>query len=239
VGSSNLYNQYIALGTTSATVNNLPANGSPVYVRLFTRFSSGWQSTDYTYTAVTGKAAMTDPVGGSTLTATSQLFTWSAGTGALQYALYVGTTGVGSSNLYNQYIALGTTSATVNNLPANGSPVYVRLFTRFSSGWQSTDYTYTAVTGKAAMTSPVGGTTINGASQLFTWSAGTGALQYALYVGTTGVGSSNLFNQYVATPTTSATVSTLPANNSTINVRLWTRFNGGWQFNDYTYTSAP
>ena len=36
----------------SATVNNLPANGVPVYVRLWTQLpTTGWLFTDYTYTA--------------------------------------------------------------------------------------------------------------------------------------------------------------------------------------------
>jgi hypothetical protein len=33
-------------------VPNLPLTGSPVYVRLYTRFAgTGWQYTDYTFTA--------------------------------------------------------------------------------------------------------------------------------------------------------------------------------------------
>jgi hypothetical protein len=55
----------------------------------------------------------------------------------------VGTT-AGGSNLYNQYIAVPTTTATVTTLPTTGSPVYVRLYTRFGSGWVYNDYTYTA-----------------------------------------------------------------------------------------------
>lgn len=37
---------------------------------------------------------------------------------------------------------------------------------------------------------------------------------------------------------TSVTISGLPTNGSTIHVRLFTVVNGGWQWNDYTYTAA-
>ena len=75
----------------------------------------------------------------------SQTFTWSAGTGATAYSLWVGTTGVGSNNLY---VSGSTTSLseTVNNLPTNGGTVYVRLYTIFSGGSAHVDYTYTATT---------------------------------------------------------------------------------------------
>src|SRR5437867_12320380 len=75
----------------------------------------------------------------------TDLFSWSAGAGATQYSMSVGTTGVGSFNLYSQ--GQGTNlSATVNGLPVDGSPVYVRLWTQLGggTGWQFNDYTYTA-----------------------------------------------------------------------------------------------
>ena len=37
--------------TTSATVTGLPTTGGSVWVRLYTQFASGWQSTDYSDTA--------------------------------------------------------------------------------------------------------------------------------------------------------------------------------------------
>jgi hypothetical protein len=55
----------------------------------------------------------------------------------------VGTT-PGGYNLYFGSQGLNLT-ATVPNLPLTGSPVYVRLYTRFAgTGWQYTDYTFTA-----------------------------------------------------------------------------------------------
>jgi hypothetical protein len=56
--------------------------------------------------------------------------------------LYIGTS-VGGSNLYAA--DQGTNhSATINNLPTNGSTLYVRLWTLLNGTWAFTDYTYTA-----------------------------------------------------------------------------------------------
>src|SRR3989449_9794363 len=75
--------------------------------------------------------------------------------------------------------------------------VYVRLWTRLSGTWQFNDYTYRAATSqnKATLTSPPPGSTLAGATVSFGWSAGTGATEYWLEVGTTGVGSTNLYSQ--------------------------------------------
>lgn len=84
------------------------------------------------------------PSNGSTLTGTSQTFSWT-GTGNTNYWLYVGTT-TGAKNILDTG-SLGTaTSSTVNGLPTNGSTVYLRLWYLESGSWKFTDYTYTAFT---------------------------------------------------------------------------------------------
>jgi hypothetical protein len=71
----------------------------------------------------------------------------------------------------------------------------------------------------------------------FTWSGGIGVTEYELWVGTTGVGSSNI-NYPGATTTTSETVSGLPSSGGgTVYVRLYSKINGAWQYHDYTYTA--
>src|SRR5204863_155816 len=117
----------------------LPSNGSTVYVRLWSLISGTWQFNDYTYTATSGgggmAAALTTPTPNSTLSSTTVTFGWTSGTGVSQYWLNIGTTGVNSTNLYNQ--STGTTrSATVGGLPSNGSTVYVRLWSLISGTWQ-------------------------------------------------------------------------------------------------------
>jgi len=182
-------------------------------------------------------AAITSPTPGSTLAGPAVTFNWNTGTGVpLQYWLYVGTTGVGSANIWNQDQGTALSRA-VAGLPTTGGTVYVRLWTRFASGWLYIDYTYTAVSeARAAITSPTPGSTLGGSLVTFSWSAGAGALQYWLYVGTTGVGSANLYNQDEGLGRV-RTVG-IPSVGGAVYVRLWTRFAGGWQFNDYTYTAA-
>jgi hypothetical protein len=88
----------------------------------------------------------------------------------------------------------------------------------------------------AQMLSPSNGSNIQ-STTTFTWNTGTGNDQYYLYVGTTGVGSSNLLNESEGT-STSKTISGLPAGN--IYLRLWSHCAATnlWTFIDYTYTRS-
>ena len=235
-GGVDFFDQNLGLATSQA-VTGLPTDGSTVYVRLWTGFGSTYQYNDYTYKASGGstKAVLTGPPPASILTSGTVTFTWSAGTGATAYYLYVGTV-QGLGDVYSQNVGLAT-SQTVSGIPTNGSTVYVRLWTLFGSNWQYNDYTYTASGGntKAVMLLPVPGTVLSGASVTFTWSAGTGATAYYLYVGTVqGLG--DVYSQNVALITSQA-VSGIPVNGSPVYVRLWTLFGSTWQFNDYTYTA--
>jgi len=143
VGSNDIYSQN--QGTNlSVTVNNLPSG--TIFVRLWSWISSRWLFRDYTYTVViTGvgiPAAMISPVPGSTLSSPSVTFTWNTGTGVSQYWLFVGRS-TGGNDIYSQ--SQGTNlSATVNinNLPTDGSTIYVRLWSLINNGWQFRDYTY-------------------------------------------------------------------------------------------------
>ena len=236
VGSSNVYNSGNVTVTTE-TVTGLPSNGQPLYVRLYSLINGGWQSADYTYTASGAPiaASMSSPTGGSTLGGASQAFVWSPGNTATHFELWVGSTGVGSSNVYNSGNVTVTTE-TVNGLPSNGQPLYVRLYSLINGAWQSADYTYTAsgTAVPASMTSPTPGSQFLSTSQAFVWSPGNTATHFELWLGSTGVGSSNLYNSGNVTVTTE-TVSGLPTNGETIYVRLYSLINGVWHSVDYTY----
>ncbi|MGA3263399.1 MAG: chitobiase/beta-hexosaminidase C-terminal domain-containing protein [Terracidiphilus sp.] len=251
-GSSNVYNSGNVTVTTE-TVNGIPTNGQPVYVRLYSLLNGTWQSSDYTYTAYGSPtlAAMISPAQGSTLAGASQAFTWSPGNSATHFELWVGTTGVGSANVYNSGNVTVTTE-TVNGIPTNGQPVYVRLYSLINGIWQSNDYTYTAsgAPAPAQLISPPPGSVLpggggGGASKplvsvsgvAFTWTPGNIATHFELWLGSTGVGSSNLYNSGNVTVTTE-TVSGLPTNGETIYARLYSLINGTWQSNDYTYTAS-
>ncbi|MEX0406943.1 S8 family serine peptidase [Aquibium sp. LZ166] len=232
VGSSNIWNASNGTSTTR-TVTGLPSTGT-IYVRLWSLISGSWQSNDYTYKTGGGtKAVMTSPTPGSTL-GSSATFVWTTGTNVSQYWLYVGSTGVGSSNIYQAGQGTSTTR-TVTGLPSTGT-IYVRLWSYISGSWQWNDYTYKTGGGtKAVMTSPTPGSTL-GSSATFVWTTGTNVSQYWLYVGSTGVGSSNIYQAGQGTSTT-RTVTGLPST-GTIYVRLWSLISGSWQSNDYTYKTG-
>jgi hypothetical protein len=88
-----------------------------------------------------------------------------------------------------------------------------------------------------SMTSPAPGSTLSGSSATFTWKVATGASAYVLYVGSTGVGSDNIFANTSAITTTSQAVTGLPTS-GTIYVRLWTGVGGATTWVDYTYTGG-
>ena len=203
-------------GATSFVASNLPTHGSTVYVRLWSLIGGAWLYTDYTYTAAS-QAAMVSPTSGSVLAGPSVTFNWTAGSGVSQAWLWIGSTGAGSQNL-GVYGGAGVTSANPTNLPTQGSTVYVRLWSDIGGAWLYTDYAYTAAS-QAAMVSPMQGSTLAGATQMFTWSAGIGVSQAWIWAGTTGAGSQNL-GAYGGAGVTSATPTNLPTDGSTVYVRL-------------------
>jgi hypothetical protein len=167
-------------------------------------------------------------------------FDWTAGTGSSAYWLDVGSTPGG--NQYYQSGNLGNVlTVTVNNLPTDGSTVYVTLYSLVGSQWVANAYTYTAFSGSSGlgvMQTPTPGTTLSGNQATFTWSAGTGATAYWLDIGSVPGG-----NQYYQSGNLgnvlTTTVYSLPADNSTIYVTLYSLVGGQWLSNAYTYTSGP
>jgi len=229
---------------TSATITGIPTDGRTIYVRLFSYINNQWVSNDYQYTAFsTGgptavKAAIILPAAGSTLPGTAATFQWNSGTGVARYYLFAGAWQGGNTFLSQD---MGTNlSASVTGLPADGSTVYVRLWSYVNSAWEFNDYTFKAAgavnAAKASMTSPAPGSTLPGSSATFQWNAGTGVSRYYLFVGR-WVGGNTLFSQDMGTNLTAA-VTGLPSDASTVYVRLWSSVSGTWQYNDYTYTAA-
>jgi hypothetical protein len=181
-------------------------------------------------------AALTSPAPGNVLPGPTVTFTWTGSAAARYYWLSVGSTGVGSNNLFMTG-KVPTTSCTAGGLPTNGQTVYVRLTTYFGTVQLYTDYVYTAVT-PAAVTSPIPGSVLPGSSVIFGWPASISATGYSMWFGSTGVGSYNL-KTVAETTATSVTVTGLPTNGETIYVRLYTYFNAVLAHTDYTYTAAP
>ena len=131
----------------SETVNSLPTDGGTLYVTLYSLIGSTWTFNIYTYkaalTVATAPAAMTSPTPGSTLSGASATFQWNAGSGVSQYWLYVSKISAGRNDLFDSG-GINQLSETVNNLPTDGSPLYVTLYSLIGSTWAYNIYTYTA-----------------------------------------------------------------------------------------------
>jgi hypothetical protein len=227
------------MGTELSTVvNNLPTNGQTLWVRLLSHISGEWQWNDYTLTAAIAtsqKAQLTSPAPSSTLTSTTATFQWTGGSGVAQYWLYVGTS-PGAFDIVSR--DAGTALSTVvNNLPANGQTLYVRLHSHIGQ-WQWNDYTLTAsgsAPAKAQLISPAPSSTLTSTTVTFQWTGGTGVAQYWLYVGTTP-GTFDIVSRDAGTQL-STVVANLPSNGQTLYVRLFSHI-GEWQWNDYVLTAV-
>jgi len=223
----------------TATVTRLPTRGERVYVRLGSLVDATWHFLDYEYTApatANVAAELIAPAPGSTLTASTVAFQWTGGTGVSRYRLEVGTT-LGGAPLFTQdeHTSL---AAIVSNLPTDGGPIYVRLWSLVDTTWHSNDYGYTAPTiagVRAEMITPAPGSTLTASTVQFAWSGGSGVVRYRLDVGT-APGGTDLFQQD-AHPHLTSTVAALPSDGRTIYVRLWSLISGRWGFADYTYST--
>ena len=233
-GSNNLYKS-VANTVTSVAVKGLPVNGETIYARLFTSFNGTLEYIDQTYSAAAA-SVIASPAPGSTLAGASVAFTWPPAGGATNYTLLLGSTGPGSYNLWDSG-ATTATSLTFSAMPVNGETIYARLSTNFNGTLVHSDSTYTAANPIfATMISPLPGSTLAGASVTFKWAPGATATIYQLQLGTTGVGSSDVYNSGSITAT-SVTANKLPTTGITVYVRLRSESGGTWSYLDYTYVA--
>jgi hypothetical protein len=246
-GGSNLFDQEVGTSLT-ATVGGLPTDGRTIYVRLWWLISgASWAAADYTYTAGGsggggggGTPAITAPKPGSTLSGSGQTFTWTAGAGISRYWLYLGST-AGGSDLLDRDMGSSVT-ITAAALPTDGRTIHARLWWYGGGGWAFTDSTYMAASsgggGSASpvITTPSAGSTLTGSSQTFTWTTGTDASTYWLYLGS-AAGGSDLFNQNMGTNST-VSVTGLPTDGRTIYARLWWYGASGWASADTSYRAV-
>jgi len=250
-GDNSLYDSGVMADTTmSAVVSGLPEDGSTLHVTL--RWTDGGTSSEvnYTYTAATaggggGDPMMLTPADGSTLAGSSETFTWSAeGATVAKWRLQVGTS-AGGQDVFAQNFDAGVTSTTVSGLPTDGSTVHVTLKWRIDGVTSEASYTYTASGdggpppgGTPMITSPADGSTLAGSSETFMWSdEGAGVDLWRLQIGT-AAGGRDLFVQNFDTAITSATVTGLPTDGSTVHVTLKWRIDGVTSEASYTYTAS-
>jgi hypothetical protein len=219
----------------SVTAKGLPTNGGQIYARLYTIINGVSYYNDYTLTALS-LAQLTSPAPSSTLTSNSITFAWSAGTAGSQYDLHLSAVAPGGYDLLTSG-PITSLSIIANNLPANGGPIYARLYTIINGVTYYKDYTYTAMTiSLARLTSPVPSSTLTSNNVTFTWSAGTAGTQNDLHLSAVSAGGYDLYTSGPVTGT-SVTAKGLPTNGEMIYARLYTILNGVMFYNDYTYTA--
>ncbi len=241
-GNSYYQSQSLSASTFAQTVNSLPSDGSTVFVTWWYEIGGSWSYIEYQYTATGGGPGMiVAPRNGSTLTFSSDQFTWTAGAGT-QFWLTAGST-QGGNNYYNSGNLGDVLTTTVTGLPTDGSQVYVTLFSYVNGQWVYTQDTYTAYSLQSAlavMTTPSqNGVEIDGTQFTFAWSAGTMGMAYWLDIGSFP-GGNNIYQSGPLGPyTLMTTVTDLPNNGSEIAVTLWTEIDGQWYYNQYGYQSGP
>jgi len=245
IGSSYGGNNYLQSGPLpgsqyALTTNNLPENSTTIYATWWYEVGGSWSYIEYQYTAA-GGGVITSPTNGSTLTGSSEQFTWQAGPGT-QFWLTAGNS-PGGNNYYNSGNLGDVLTTTVTGLPTDGSTVYVTLFSYVAGQWVYRQDTYTAYSLQSAlavMTTPSqNGVEIDGTQFTFAWSSGTDAQAYWLDIGS-APGGNNIYQSGPLGPgTLMTTVYDLPNNGTEIAVTLWTEINGQWYYNQYGYQSGP
>jgi hypothetical protein len=171
------------------------------------------------------QAAVTLAESGSAFTAASESIPLTlTGTGTLSNGTASTASGVASYSTL-QVSAAGTGDKLTATLAVTGSA----SVSATSNGFN--------VATPATMTTPTAGSTLGTTDVSFTWSAGVGVTAYELVLGTTGFGSHDLYNSGLIT-TTTATVSSIPADLLTVYARLCSKISGVLSCNNYTYTEA-
>lgn len=178
---------------------------------------------------------------GDTLSVTGNTihFEWDAGSGGAnptEYWLWIGSS-QGASDLANTG-TLGTdTDVDITGLPLDGSTIWLRLWWQEGGVWQYTDQFFTSPSVALVSVNPADGASLSGSSVDFTLTS-SDATSLWIWVGT-DVSHSDIFNSAEITDWSSPiTVTGLPADGSTVYVRLWAFVDGKWVSYDYTYTSV-
>ena len=129
-------------------------------------------------------AQITYPVNGNTSADLTLPIQWSSVAGAQSYYLYVGTT-LGAKNVVDTG-EISQTSYLATSAPI-GVTLYARIWTKLGGAWASSDSTFTAAEVAAqqlaTITYPAAGATNADLTQPITWTAGTNAQKYYLYIG--------------------------------------------------------
>ena len=182
-------------------------------------------------------ATITSPVNGSEFTAANVTFSWEADDGITDMAISIGSS-FGAADHFNSDALENLSSVTVT-LPEDGSRIYLRLSSMIDNEWVHRDTSYIASNevipppSKSELTAPTRGTVLKAGKTTFQWTAGNQIERRYLYVGTRK-GYGNLYRGYVGESGVSTNLNIFT---SKVYVRLWSRLEGRWQYEDSVFDS--
>ncbi len=179
-------------------------------------------------------ATMTYPAPGATnVPLTGNTFTWTAGSGAQAYYLYVGTA-PGLKDVVNSGSITVTSYKVPNFAPA--TTYYIRLWTMLNGHWASNyvDSTFSTIAGTSVLTFPANGASGITTSPTLTWTSIPNST-YVVNIGST-LGGSDIFNSGTIS-TTSVQVPGLRGL-TTFYVRLFTQSAAGTTSSDSSFTTV-
>jgi Pro-kumamolisin, activation domain/Bacterial Ig-like domain (group 3) len=130
----------------STTVGGLPTDGSTIYVTLYSLIGSTWSGNAYTYTALnatSGLSTIQTPPPSTIISGSTATFTWNMDASASAYWMDIGTA-PGGNTVYSSGNLGNVQTTTVYSLPADGSAIYVTLYSYVGGQWLSTSAMYTS-----------------------------------------------------------------------------------------------
>jgi len=155
--TKNIFNGVMPATQQSVTVQQLPMDGSDVYVRFWYKKANTWIANDQlhfkAFLSASGlkpngnttlRPGLIAPPAGSTLSGPTEIFTWSTAPDVQEFFLHIGTS-LGppnhplTKNIFNGVMPATQKAVTVQQLPTDGSEVYVRLWYKQANTWTAND----------------------------------------------------------------------------------------------------
>ena len=178
----------------------------------------------------------------ATLTETTETFIWTKyGTDIEKYRFFVGSKKGGSEYYRSAILSSDATTATVSNLPEDGSRIYVRIKYKIEGKWYRQDYQYNALNNTSpTITSPLTEEAFSGKSETFTWEDnGVAVSKYKLLIGSKKGASDYYKSPKLLADTQSVTVSNLPTDGTKVYVKfVVVDENGNRKINHFVYVSS-
>src|SRR5579884_965562 len=185
--------------------------------------------------------SLVSPSNGATILPQAAQFSWTPVSGAMAYAVWIGSTQGADDVLYYSTDSTnnpgGTTSTTLT-LPPGGS-YYARVWAKTAAGFTYSDSVF-QTSPTPYLLAPANGATIPPQAQ-FSWTPVPGALAYAVWIGSTPGGQDVLYYSTDSTNNpggTTSTTLTLPPGGS-YYARVWAKTAAGFTYSDSVFQTSP